>query len=139
MDYNNINKDELKEVIKTNAENKEFELPSSWYNLGKENMIALAKEIDDIILEVKEVNKPEVTGAKNMREIILADEKVTVFVPEDQINNTDHVRIWLNGVEFVYAREKEYQMPKCIAEIYNRSRINKHNARKKMREFAEIK
>lgn len=140
MDYNTLTKDDLKEVIKASAEAKDYDLPKSWHLMKEENLVALANEIDAFNPEPeKEYSEPKVKGNSSMKEKILAKEKVPVYVPEDMINNTTHVDIWVNGVHFIYAREKEYMMPKPVAEVYNRAVIAESKARKKMSKFSEFK
>lgn len=143
MDLSTLNKDELKEVIETTAEGKGFELPKGWHARGEEKLIELAQEIEDFTPpepeEVVKKGEAKVTGRSDMKKKILECEKVSVYVPEDQISKTNHVNIWVNGVEFIYAREQEYDMPQPVAEVYQRSLREERKARKKMESFAEIK
>lgn len=140
MDFNALEKDQLKEYIKTTAELKGHELQKGWHLMKDENMVTLAEEIEALETPViKEKGEAKIKGSKTMKEKILECPKVTVYVPEDQISKTNHVNIWINGVQFIYAREKEYEMPKPVADVYLNSLKEERKARKKMESFAEIK
>lgn len=146
MDYTSLEKDTLKEIISENASLKEFELPTNWYNMGVEKLAKLAEEIDEFQPEdPEEENKPKVgevkfgkTGLAHVRAKLLREETILVEVPEDELDNTTHVNIWVNGQEFIYARGQMYNMPKSVAEAYNWSKTETSKAKKKMREFTKI-
>lgn len=137
MDYKTLEKEELKEVIKTSAEAKGFDLPASWYSRGIDKLLTLADEIDRY--QPKREDGAVILGNSTMKKQILTEKKVSVFIPEDMIDHTGYISIWVNGVQFIYAREQEYQMPACVAEVYRTAMIANNKARKKMSKFAEIK
>lgn len=143
MDYKSLEKEQLKEAIVSMADVKEYTLPKSWHLLGQEKMLKLVEDIEAFEPEETETRvKGEVeiktVGNSSMKERIMSDKKVTIFIPEDQVNNTNYIELFLNGVQFIYAREKEYEMPKCLADIYNYSMRENAKARKKMSKFNEI-
>lgn len=143
MDLTELNKDELKEVVQTTAEGKDFELPKGWHLMGEEKLINLAEEIKAYVPKVpedaKEYSEPKIKGRTDIKSKILECNKVSVYIPEDIVNNTNHVNVWVNGVEFIYAREKDYMMPEPVAEVFMRAQKAEREARKRMKKFSEIK
>lgn len=137
MDYKSLEKDQLKGIVEDMAEAKDFELPKGYHLMGVDKLSTLAEEVEAYQPQETETLKKvddglTIKGNSTMKERILADERVTVYIPEDQISKTNYVDILLNGVHFVYAREKEYQMPKCIADIWYNAVREERKARKKM-------
>lgn len=58
---------------------------------------------------------------KSMKEQLLAQEKVMIFVPEDATGETQVVTVTVNGVQFAIPRGKEFLVPKAIKEVWDRS------------------
>lgn len=136
MDYKTLEKEQLKDIVTALAEGKDYDLPKGWHLMGVEKLAELAEGIEAYQPEPTETQEKveglTIKGNSTMKERILADEKVTVYIPEDQISKTNYVDILLNGVHFIYAREQEYQMPKCIADIWFNAVREERKARKKM-------
>lgn len=152
MDYNTIEKDMLKDMLKEQAEIKKFKLPQGWATRSHENMAKLMEEIDAFIPEIEDESsaenveeakkqvygKPKIVGLSEMKRKLLAQETVAVEVPMDEISKTNHVNIWVNGVEFIYARGDVYEMPVSVAEAYMWSKKETQKAKKKMSDFVEL-
>lgn len=181
MNYKDLEKESLKEMIKANAEMKGFELSHGWPNLGQENMIKLAEEIDaakmpepedepsdtdieevedsdanllallkalspDKIMELLKkskvddlpLGKAKVKGNTSIKARILAEPKVLIEVPEDILDGSNHITLWVQGVEFIYAREQMYEMPAPVAEAFRTAQKGNYNARKKMSKMTEL-
>ncbi|NPV90068.1 MAG: hypothetical protein HPY50_04740 [Firmicutes bacterium] len=58
---------------------------------------------------------------QNMRDIIMAEPKVRLFIPRDKLNPVGHRWVCINGIEFYLAVGKEIEVPRCVAEVWNNS------------------
>lgn len=153
MNYKELDKEVLKEMIVSNAEMKEVDLNKdyqNWYNMGVEKLAEIAEAIDATPMpepEEKETEEPKAKGkvaikggTQTAREFILSHEKVTVEVPEDEVNDAKTITIIVCGVEFVYARGQMYDMPTPVAEVYRNNRSSNYKTKKKLKnQMTEIK
>lgn len=65
----------------------------------------------------KELAKAE----KTMKQILSEEEKVTIFIPDDPINDSKVATVSINGVQYAIPRGKEFLVPKSIKEVWDRS------------------
>lgn len=58
---------------------------------------------------------------QSMKDKIMAQPKVKLFIPKDKLNPAGHRWVCINGVEFYLAVGKEIEVPQCVAEVWNNS------------------
>lgn len=60
---------------------------------------------------------------KTMKQILAEEEKVSIFIPDDPINDSKVATVSVNGVQYAIPRGKEFKVPKSIKEVWERSYI----------------
>lgn len=63
---------------------------------------------------------------------------VDLFIPIDSLNKTKHSFACINGQEIYVARGKKTKVPACVAELLNRSMMEKQEAEIAMENQSEI-
>jgi hypothetical protein len=58
---------------------------------------------------------------QSMKDRIMAQPRVKLFIPKDKLNPAGHRWVCVNGVEFYLAVGKEIEVPRCVAEVWNSS------------------
>ena len=67
------------------------------------------------------IEKKETPEFFSTKERIMAQPKVSLFIPKDRLNPVNHRWVCINGVEFYLAVGKEIKVPECVAEVWNNS------------------
>lgn len=63
---------------------------------------------------------------------------VDLFIPLDSLNKSKHMFVCINGQEIYVARGQKTSVPACVAELVNRSLMEKQQAEIDMENQAQI-
>lgn len=116
-------------------------LPQLKAELRAEIMAELKKDAEEKRSKEEEANEAALKESdKKMKDILLAQPKKTIFIPEDPLNPDEAYTVVVNGVIFGIPRGIEVQVPESVAEVWKWSyeQTRRANNAIKVKEITEL-
>lgn len=103
--------------------------------MGKNLNTEVNEQIEELSQEEKAMEKDFAKQEKSMKQILNAEKKVKIFIPENPNNPNEVVPVSLNGVTYAIPVGQEFDVPESIYRVWKYSYDKTREANIKMQQL----